>query len=106
MTGARFLDLATGGALVLLTLALVLTIVRIARGPSLPDRVLGLDLLTTLATGFIGVFAVRTGFTLYVDIAIALCLVAFLTTVALARYIVMREGKAPAPDKERKGRAQ
>lgn len=90
MTGAQFLDYSTLGALGLLTLALLITIFRIVRGPTLPDRVLGLDLLTTLATAYIGVVAVRTGFMLYVDIAIALSLVAFLATVAFARYIQLR----------------
>lgn len=94
MSGAAFLDYATLGALALLTLALLVATVRIVRGPTLPDRVLGLDLLTTLATGYIGVMAVRTGFMLYVDIAIALSLLAFLATVAFARYILLRGSKA------------
>ncbi|MGB3026016.1 cation:proton antiporter [Paradevosia shaoguanensis] len=94
MSGAEFLNLATLVALALLMLALFAATIRIARGPTLPDRVLGLDVLTTVATGYIGVIAVRTGFMLYVDIAIALSLVAFLATVAFARYILMRGAKA------------
>ncbi|RYE53072.1 MAG: cation:proton antiporter, partial [Hyphomicrobiales bacterium] len=60
------------------------------RGPTLPDRILALDLITTQAIGFIVLVAILTGFHLYLDIAIALGLVGFLSTVALARYVLKR----------------
>jgi multicomponent Na+:H+ antiporter subunit F len=44
-----------------------------------------------IAIGFIAVIAIRTGFNLYVDIAVALCLVGFLATVAFARFILSRQ---------------
>lgn len=84
------LQLAVTASLALLGLAFLFTIVRIWRGPTLPDRVLGLDLLTGIAIGFIAVIGIDTGFTLYVDIAIALGLVGFLSTVAFARFIMAR----------------
>ena len=59
-------------------------------GPTLPDRVLALDMLVAIAIGFIAVLGIRTGQTLYVDIAIALGLVGFLATVAFARFILQR----------------
>lgn len=90
MSGAAILDGATNVSLGLLTLAMLLTIVRILRGPTAADRILGLDLITTLGIGFIGVIAIKTGFALYVDIAIALGLVGFLSTVAFARYLLKR----------------
>jgi multicomponent Na+:H+ antiporter subunit F len=92
MSGAEFLQLSTTAALALLTAGLVFTFIRLLRGPTLPDRVLALDLFTVLALGYIAVFAIRTGFALYLDLAIALGLVGFLSTVALARYLVQRAG--------------
>ena len=56
----------------------------------LADRVLGLDMLTSVAIGFIAIIGIDTGYTLYVDIAIALGLVGFLATVAFARFILAR----------------
>ncbi|QQR37982.1 cation:proton antiporter [Devosia rhizoryzae] len=94
MNAALFMEWATLIALVMLALALALSVVRIVLGPSLPDRVLALDLLTVVAMGFIGTIAIRTGFWLYVDIAIALALLGFLATVALARYIMLRRDTA------------
>ncbi|MEC5291643.1 cation:proton antiporter [Aurantimonas sp. C2-6-R+9] len=84
------LDISLSVALVLLSAAFLITVTRIVMGPTLPDRVLGLDMLTSVAIGFIAVIGIDTGFTLYIDIAIALGLVGFLATVALARFIMAR----------------
>lgn len=90
MSPADAVALASTIALVMIGLALFLTVYRIVVGPTLADRVLALDLLTVLAMGFVGAMAIRTGITLYVDIAIGLALLGFLATVALARYILSR----------------
>lgn len=90
MSGPEFLEATTTVALGLLVVGLAFTFIRLLRGPTLPDRILALDLFTVLALGFIAAFAIRTGFALYLDIAIALGLVGFLSTVALARYLLER----------------
>lgn len=82
--------LTTTIAFVLLGLAMAGTIVRIIRGPTLADRILGLDTVTVLAVGVIGVFAIRTELFLYADIAVSVALVGFLSTVAFARYLLSR----------------
>lgn len=91
MTTADILSWTTLIALVLLGLALLVSVIRIIIGPTLADRVLALDLMTVIAMGFVGAIAVRTGLMLYLDIAIALALLGFLATVALARYIISRK---------------
>jgi multicomponent Na+:H+ antiporter subunit F len=93
MSAAIFMEWATLISLVLLGVALLVSLVRIVIGPSLSDRVLALDLLAVVAMGFVGAIAVRTGLWLYLDIAIALALLGFLATVALARYILLRGAK-------------
>ncbi|MAW85631.1 MAG: cation:proton antiporter [Phyllobacteriaceae bacterium] len=85
-----FLDAAELIALALLSATFLLTVYRVVRGPTLPDRILGLDMLVVSAIGFIAVIGIRTGYTLYVDIAIALGLVGFLATVAFARFVMAR----------------
>jgi multicomponent Na+:H+ antiporter subunit F len=74
-------------ALFVLGLALVLAFVRLARGPTLPDRVVALELLTGVAVGMIAVYAVATRQAVFLDAATVLALVTFLGTVAFARYI-------------------
>lgn len=90
MTGAEFLAIALKAAFLMLSVAFAVIVTRIVRGPSLPDRILGLDLLVIVAVGYIVVFGISSGFPIYVDIAIALGLVGFLSTVALARFVLRR----------------
>ena len=97
MSGGLFLFVSANVALAILTLALLMTTVRLLRGPTLPDRVLALDLMTTIAIGYVGVIALRTGFMLYLDIAIAIGLVGFLATLAFARYILVQNSSRPQP---------
>ena len=100
MSGAVALQWASQAALGLLLVAMVLAVIRLIRGPNLGDRILALDMITVLATGFIGGVAVLTGFSLYIDIAIALALVGFLSTVALARYLMSRAASRENPGAE------
>lgn len=88
MTGETFLSLCSLAALGVLSLSFLLVVYRIVKGPTLPDRVLGLDMLVATAIGFIAVLGVRTGYSFHLDIAIALGLVGFLATVAFARFIL------------------
>lgn len=89
MTSAEtFLQFAVYLALGFLTIAFVLVIVRVVVGPTLPDRILAIDTLVVVAIGYIAIIGVKSGFYLYVDIAIALALVGFLATVAFARFVL------------------
>lgn len=91
MTGADlFLDVCIQISLAILSLSFFIIVVRIVRGPTLPDRVVALDMLVAVGIGFIAVIGVKTKFYLYVDIAIALGLVGFLATIAFARFILNR----------------
>ncbi|ODN68867.1 cation:proton antiporter [Methylobrevis pamukkalensis] len=92
MTTAGFLHVCIMVTLGLLAIAFLMVVVRIMRGPTLPDRIVGLDLLVGIAIGFIALIGIQSGYYLYLDIAIALGLVGFLATVAFARFI-QRRGK-------------
>jgi len=97
MSAGDFLDLAASVTLVILSAALLLVVARIILGPTLPDRIVALDLLVGIVIGFIAAFALKTGFDSYLDIAIALGLVGFLATVAFARYVTWRGQTGDAP---------
>ena len=84
--GGSVLAWAIDIAFVLLMAAMVLAFIRLARGPSLPDRVVALDLITVLAVAFSALFAIAADAPAFLDVAIALALVAFLATVAFARF--------------------
>ena len=84
------IELITDICFALLGFGILATVIRIIRGPTVADRILGLDTITVLAIGIIGVFALRTGLHLYVDIAVAVALAGFLSTIAFARYLLSR----------------
>ena len=90
MSASDILSWSTTVAMAVICLSFLLTVLRVLLGPTLPDRVLGLDMLVSLAIGFMALFAIRTGYALYIDIAIALGLVGFLATVAFARFIIAK----------------
>jgi multicomponent Na+:H+ antiporter subunit F len=70
--------------------SLVMTVIRLMRGPSLPDRVVSLDLVAYQAIALMLIYAILTGEPAYLDVSLVLALVAFLGTVAFARYIEYR----------------
>lgn len=72
-------------------LSLALAFVRLARGPRLGDRVVALDMMTTLIIAVCGIVAIRSGGASFLDVALVLALVGFLATVALARYAERRD---------------
>jgi multicomponent Na+:H+ antiporter subunit F len=90
MSVQTIFDYSVTLALAILCLSFFVTIYRIVKGPTLPDRILGLDMLVAIAIGFIAVIGIKTGYPLYIDVAIALGLVGFLATVAFARFILSR----------------
>ena len=83
------LDVALG----LLGLSLLLALARAAKGPSLPDRVVALELTSMTSVGIILVRAVQDSSGYLLDVAIVLALVAFLGSVALAYFIERRSAE-------------
>ncbi len=86
MTADAVLALSLNTALMLFALATALAFVRLWLGPKLADRVVALDVMSAGIIGFCALYAVKTGLSAYLDIALALALVSFLSVVALARY--------------------
>jgi multicomponent Na+:H+ antiporter subunit F len=71
----------------MLTLSVGLAFARLVYGPTLPDRVVAFDLLGMLVVGVIAVYSIATEHAQLLDVAIVLAIVAFLGTVAFARYL-------------------
>lgn len=84
------LDLIWNLTLAILSISLALAVVRLVRGPRLPDRVVALDLVTILVMGIIIIYAIRSQQPAFLDVAIILALISFLGTVAFAYYIERR----------------
>jgi len=73
--------------LVMLSVSLLLALGRLVKGPGLPDRVVALDLMGTIAVGVIAAYCVVTGESAILDAALVVALIGFLGTVAFASYL-------------------
>lgn len=71
----------------LLAAGLALTLFRLVRGPTLPDRVVALDLAAVLVVGLLAVASIRAGTEVFLGTAVVLALLAFLGTVVFARFL-------------------
>ena len=74
-----------------LAAAMVFALVRMIRGPRAQDRVLGLDTLYVNSMLQLLVFGIRTGSTLYFEVALIIGMVGFVATVALAKFLMRGE---------------
>jgi len=77
--------------MITLTIVLVfccfLCLYRIGKGPTPPDRTVGIDILGTLVVGFCAFTAILTGKDWYMNVAISWALLSFIGTIALAKFL-------------------
>lgn len=81
-----------------LSISLVGGMIRLLKGPSLPDRVVALDLIAYIVIAFIATYSIFTGTSDFIDAAIVVALIAFLGTTAFARY-VQKAGRESTDDR-------
>ena len=82
------LSLALDITLAVVALSMLLCFVRLAAGPSLPDRILALDTLYINAIAFLVVFGVRVETAIYFEAALLIAMMGFVGTIALAKYLL------------------
>ncbi|MEF8937636.1 cation:proton antiporter [Halobacteriaceae bacterium SHR40] len=75
------------GALVLVAGLCLLCGYRVIRGPTVPDRVVGLDTIATNVIAIAMLFALKTDRGLFVTVSIVLAIIGFLSTVTVAKYV-------------------
>jgi multicomponent Na+:H+ antiporter subunit F len=73
-------------SLVILSAALLTAFVRVVRGPTLPDRVIAVDLVGICSVGLTVLGAASSGERTFLDGAVVVALLGFLATIAYARY--------------------
>lgn len=91
MSAAAVLDWSLLISQVLLALAMSCATFRLLRGPRAQDRVAGLDTLYVSAMLLMLVFGIRAGNTFYFEAALVIALLGFVSTVALAKFLMRGE---------------
>lgn len=80
-------DVVTYATIAMLGVALLMSVARVVQGPTLPDRVVAMDLLGVVVVGIIVVLGTWTGVPTMIDVAIVIALIGFLGTVAYATFV-------------------
>jgi multicomponent Na+:H+ antiporter subunit F len=75
------------GVFLMLAISVLIALIRLVKGPTLPDRVVALDMIAVIAVGVIAVDAVATGQAYFLRAGMILALMAFIGTLAFATYI-------------------
>jgi multicomponent Na+:H+ antiporter subunit F len=86
MMGSGLVHIFVMLGFVMVFIAVGLSLWRLMLGPSLPDRVVALDMMTVAIVAFCGLAAIQFADPAFLDVALVLALVGFLATVALARF--------------------
>ena len=74
-------------ASILLSLALLLALYRSLKGPQAADRVVALDLLAGISLSLLALLSISSDRSVYLNVAVCIALLAFLSTAAFARYL-------------------
>ena len=82
------LALAIAVAFALMSLALLLNLWRVVRGPDLPDRILALDTLYINSIALLVLFGIHLDTMIYFEVALLIAMMGFVGTVAIAKYLL------------------
>ena len=91
MNALVIFDWAIVSAQIMLGLAMCCAAYRLVVGPRAQDRILGLDTLYVNSMLMLITFGIRTGTTLYFEAALIIGLLGFVSTVALAKFLMRGE---------------
>lgn len=74
-------------ALIIYTISVVIVMIRIFRGPSLPDRVIAFDSISAMLMSFVGILSIVMGTTYFFEAILIIGVVSFISTIATSRFI-------------------
>lgn len=84
---AELVTLAVNLGLIIMVVLLPITFVRVARAETTADRLLAVEMTTTLLVGITVLLALVEGSDTTIDVGIALAALSFAGTLSIARYI-------------------
>ena len=82
------LELVIHIALFMISLALMLNLWRLVRGPSLPDRIIALDTLYINTIALLVLYGIYQASTVYFEVALLIAVMGFVGTVVLSKYLL------------------
>lgn len=72
---------------IILSISILLVLARFIKGPSLPDRVISLDMFTTITTGLLVLISFFLNNYVLLDVSLVYAVLAFISVLIMARYL-------------------
>ncbi|MCD6466990.1 MAG: cation:proton antiporter [Methanomicrobia archaeon] len=72
---------------IFLLIFMIFGVIRIVLGPTVPDRVVGLDTINTLVIAAMIILGAAYDEVIYIDVAIVYALLSFVGTLYIAKYL-------------------
>jgi multicomponent K+:H+ antiporter subunit F len=88
MFATELMRIALAVTFVTLALAQIMSMVRLVLGPTTGDRILALDTMVINSLGLVIVLGIHQGVQIYFEVALLIAMLGFVSTVALARFIL------------------
>lgn len=74
-------------SLTFMVIAIIPCIYRIIKGPTIPDRVIAVDAMTTVIIAMLGIYSYVQGSVFFMDVALVIAIISFVGTVTISRYL-------------------
>ena len=75
------------GSIILITLAMIVIIYRLVKGPNPSDRVIALDTIGVCLISLVGLFSIIVETTFFLEIILLLAILSFIGTIAFSKFI-------------------
>jgi multicomponent Na+:H+ antiporter subunit F len=82
----------------IISASMILTLIRFIKGPSLPDRVISLDVFSGNLLVILAIYSILSGVKAYLNVALTMSLVAFVGTMTFAYYLVHKRNQNQSDD--------
>ena len=70
-----------------LFLSVLMAMIRVIKGPTAPDRIVGLDTINTIVIVGMVIFGFAVKSVIYIDVAIVYAFLSFISTLFIAKYL-------------------
>ena len=70
-----------------LFLSILMAMIRVIKGPTAPDRIVGLDTINTMVIVGMVIFGFAVKSVIYIDVAIVYAFLSFISTLFIAKYL-------------------
>jgi multicomponent K+:H+ antiporter subunit F len=85
------IDIAIVSGMALVGIAMLMSLWRLVRGPTAPDRILALDTLYIATIALLVLFGMHLASEIYFEAALIIAMLGFFGTVVLSKYVIRRD---------------